>query len=175
MLFGMTTPPLDLTSFNLLVHFLISEWPSAVQIRLNPRAGEIGSVNLSGVNGPIPPRPGLPARVPLDRFPYPKHPSSTVLGPGVPDGTYVFVQDVRGTVHIAQNGPHMHPRVLGNATAVASAGEITIQNGIIVEINNLSGTFRSSSSTLNGVQSAVESQGLQVAPNAVKPFEWPTN
>ncbi|MEK7782024.1 MAG: SBBP repeat-containing protein [Verrucomicrobiota bacterium] len=119
--------------------------------------------------------PGLPARVPLDRFPYPKHPTSRILGAGVEDGTYVFVQDVRGTVHVAQNGPHMHPQVLGNATPVASAGEITIQNGIVTEINNLSGTFKPSPTTLDQVGRAVQTQGLSVAPGAIKPFQWPSN
>lgn len=121
------------------------------------------------------PAPGLRARVPADLFRYAKHPTSRILGPGVEDGTYVFVQDVQGTVHIAQNGPHMHPQVLGNATAVASAGEITIQNGVVVEINNLSGTFRPAANTLNQVQKAVQSQGLLVAPTALKPFVWPSN
>lgn len=117
--------------------------------------------------------PGLPAKVPLDLFKYAKHPTSRVLCPSVKDGTYVFVQDIRGTVHIADNGPHMHPQILGNATAVASAGEIVIQNGIVVEINNLSGTFKPAASTLIGVQNAIESQGLTVASDAIKPFVWP--
>jgi len=122
-----------------------------------------------------PPSPGLPARFPADLFRYAQHSTSQVLGAGVEDGTYVFVQDVRGVVHIAQNGPHMHPQVLGNATAVASAGEITIQNGVVVEINNLSGTFKPAAATLNGVQQAIQSQGLTVAPGAIQPFVWPSN
>jgi hypothetical protein len=141
---------------------------------VNRRIGTSGTFAKSaGFLAAETPMPGLPAKIPADLFRYAAHPTSRVLSAGVEDGTYVFVQDIRGIVHIADNGPHMHPQVLGNATAVASAGEITIQNGVVVEINNLSGTFKPAASTLNKVGAAVEQQGLTVSPDAIKPFQWP--
>jgi len=119
------------------------------------------------------PSPGLRGIVPLDLTPYARSASTRLLGPGEQDGTYVFVQDIWGNVWIADNGPHMHPQVLGNATPVASAGEITIQDGVVSEINNISGTFRPDASTLNRVQGAAEMQGMVVNPGAIQPFQWP--
>jgi hypothetical protein len=109
-------------------------------------------------------------KAPLDDFPYPQHPSSTVLGPDVDPGTYVYVRDVDGTVYIADNGPHMHPQVLGGAQPAIGAGEITIgSDGMVTEINNESGTFRFTGQSLPGVEQAVKNQGLTVSPGAVKP------
>jgi hypothetical protein len=57
------------------------------------------------------------------------------------DGSYVYVQDVGGVVHVLPDGPHLHPRVLGNAESALYAGDLRIEDGRIVEVTNCSGTF----------------------------------
>ena len=114
------------------------------------------------------PSPGLRGIVPLDLTKYAPLESTKLLGPGVEDGTYAFVQDIRGKVWIADNGMHVHPQILGNATPVASAGEITVKDGVVTMINNESGTFTPAASTLNRVQGAAEAQGMVVNPGAIQ-------
>jgi hypothetical protein len=67
----------------------------------------------------------------------------------------------------------MHPTVLGGFSPAAGAGTLTInEHGIVVEIDNISGTFKFGPETLPRVKAAIEKQGLKVAPNAIKPFRW---
>lgn len=55
----------------------------------------------------------------------------------------MFVVDASGVIHVAPDGLHMHPKVLGHARAALYAGEINIdQFGHIEEVTNLSGTFQ---------------------------------
>jgi hypothetical protein len=54
----------------------------------------------------------------------------------------------------------------------AGAGEITIgPNGVVTEVNNISGTFRFDGRELPNVIRAIQIQGGTVAPNAGRVFE----
>ncbi|WP_029247622.1 hypothetical protein [Schlesneria paludicola] len=87
-------------------------------------------------------------------------------------GEYVYVQDANGIVHAVPQAAHAHPTVLGEGAPAAAAGEIIIDaNGVVIEINNLSGTFQHDGSVLKGVKEALELQGLKVAPGAIRPFQ----
>lgn len=80
---------------------------------------------------------------PLDPHPYPPAPGSRQLSPHEPVGHYVFVVDVNEVIHVAPDGAHMHPQVLGQAAPALYAGEIVIDHvGSVEEVTNLSGTFR---------------------------------
>jgi hypothetical protein len=57
-------------------------------------------------------------------------------------GTYVYVQDADGVVWIVEDGVHRHPKVLGGAQPATAAGELIMQNGVVIEVNNVSGTFQ---------------------------------
>ena len=78
---------------------------------------------------------------PLDRTPYPRASRSRPIQSGFKDGSYVYVMDEAGTVHVLLDGPHRHPKILGEAKAVRYAGDLTIGGGTILDVTNLSGTF----------------------------------
>jgi len=104
---------------------------------------------------------------------YPKSPHSKPVTLSTKPGEYVFVQDADGVVHAVPQAPHAHPTVLGGGEPAAAAGEITIgPNGVVTEINNISGTFQHDASVLPGVKNALEGGGFKVAPDAIKPFQW---
>lgn len=108
---------------------------------------------------------------PLDRTPYPKDPRSAPIAPGLTDGLYVYVQDAHGTVHVLPDGPHLHPKVLGNAEPALYAGDLTIQGGRVADLTNLSGTFQfDDEQGLRAVAAAVRQQGLEVEAGAVRFF-----
>lgn len=91
----------------------------------------------------------------------------------LPEGEYVFVQDANEVVWVLPNGPHYHPRILGNATAVAAAGEMIVgHDGEILEINNLSGTFEFGPEVLAGVVNWLRLQGANIRDDAVHEFNW---
>lgn len=80
---------------------------------------------------------------PRDRFPYAKAAGSFPLSASASIGRYVFAVDQNKVIHVAPDGLHMHPKVLGNAEPALYAGEIMIdQVGNVDELTNLSGTFR---------------------------------
>jgi hypothetical protein len=64
----------------------------------------------------------------------------------------VYVQDVFGVVYVLrqdQQPGHAHHVVLGRARPPASAGELILgEGGVILEINNISGTFQCAPDTL---------------------------
>lgn len=108
---------------------------------------------------------------PLDKTPYPKDPRSVPIQPGIPDGGYVYVQDGFGTVHVVPDGPHMHPKVLGGAQPAGYAGDLTVQNGKITDLTNLSGTFEfDDEAGLREVADQLRQLGLIVEPGAVRFF-----
>jgi hypothetical protein len=83
------------------------------------------------------------AKPPGDPFPYLKARGSHQLTTNTPTGKYVFVVDLNDVIHVAPDGPHMHPQVLGYAESALYAGELSIDSpGLVDEITNLSGTFR---------------------------------
>ncbi len=114
----------------------------------------------------------LPSRAPSDTFPYEKLPNSRPFDAGVASGTYVYVQDPNGTVWIAENGIHLHPRILGGGRSVAVAGELVVKNGVVIEVDNVSGTFQFGPETLSQVIDALLRQGASVAADAARPFRW---
>ena len=82
-------------------------------------------------------------KIPLDRFPYPKHPTSRLFGPDLPAGNYVFVQAADGGVWVLlETEGHLHPRVLGDANPALGAGGLRMgTGGVVLEVDNFSGTF----------------------------------
>lgn len=86
---------------------------------------------------------------------------------------YVYVQNGNGIVHVVPQASHAHPKVLGGGKKAADAGEIIIDaNGVVSEINNISGTFQHDASVLNAVKAVLEKEGLKVAPDAINPWKW---
>src|SRR5687768_12015386 len=106
----------------------------------------------------------LPTRAPSDPFPYEKLPNSRPFDASVQAGTYVYVQDQKETFWIAENGIHLHPRILGGAQPVAAAGELVVKDGMVVEVDNVSGTFQFGPETLPQVIEALQRQAALVAP-----------
>jgi hypothetical protein len=80
---------------------------------------------------------------PRDPTRYPRSAGSRPLTPSEGPGSYVFVVDASEVIHVAPDGYHMHPKVLGNAEPALYADEITLDRaGHVAEVTNLSGTFR---------------------------------
>lgn len=104
------------------------------------------------------------AKSPSDRYPYQKSVESRPISFQEPIGRYVFVVDLNDTIHVAPDGLHMHPRVLGNAQDALYAGELFIdQPGHVDELTNLSGTFRfKSRRSLCCVASSLQQLGFTV-------------
>jgi len=108
---------------------------------------------------------------PRDKTPYPQDPRSAPASSKTPDGAYVFVQDLRGVVWLLPDEGHMHPRVLGGNRPARYAGDLTVRNGIIIDVTNLSGSFRfASRSGLRNVARQLRKQGLTIARGAVRFF-----
>ena len=108
---------------------------------------------------------------PLDSTPYPKDPRSRPIGPSLADGPYVYVQDLSGVVHVLPDGPHTHPKVLGGGQHARYAGDMTVWNGRVCDLRNLSGTFQCDDPEgLLAVADEIILQGLLIAPNAVRFF-----
>lgn len=114
----------------------------------------------------------LPTKPQVDGVPtLPRSPSSAPISSSTKPGTYVFVRDADGVIHVVPDGPGLHPTVLGDGKAASAAGEITIgSDGVVKEINNISYTFQFDADILPGVKAALERLGLSVADDAVKPF-----
>lgn len=80
---------------------------------------------------------------PRDTTRYPRSADSHPLTPSEGAGSYVFVVDAGEVIHVAPDGYHMHPKVLGNVEPALYAGEIALDRvGHVAEVTNLSGTFR---------------------------------
>jgi hypothetical protein len=121
-------------------------------------------------------KPGILTReswmkAPLDPTPYPRDSRSQPISPGLPDGGYVYVQDLNGVVFVLPDGPHMHPKVLGGAQPALYAGDLTIKDGNVWDLTNLSGTFQfDDEAGLLLVAQEFRRQGLPVEPGAVRFF-----
>ena len=107
----------------------------------------------------------------LDPTPYPRDPRSQSLGRPTEDGDYVYVRDELGTVLVVPDGPHLHPKVLGDAKSAMYAGDLTIQGGTVTDLTNLSGTFEfDDEEGLVAVAEQIRVQGLSVDAGAVRFF-----
>jgi hypothetical protein len=110
-------------------------------------------------------------KAPLDLTPYPRDSRSQPIGPNLPDGGYVYVQDLSGTIYVLPDAPHMHPKVLGGAKPALYAGDLTIRNGRVWDLTNLSGTFQfEDEAGLLSVAREFRRQGIPVEPGAVRFF-----
>ncbi len=122
-----------------------------------------GAAEVSGAKPTV--NEELPTKLPADTFKYKQNPSSVVLSPKVKPGTYVYVQDPQGVVHVVPDYTHMHPTVLGGYKPAAGAGTLTInKDGIVVELDNISGTFEFGQETLPRVKAStntIEKQSLK--------------
>jgi hypothetical protein len=108
---------------------------------------------------------------PLDQFPYAQDPDSKPIGPDTADGLYVYVQDENRFVWVLPDGPHRHPKVLGQARSATYAGDLAMVNGKIKDVTNLSGTFQfDDEHGLQAVADQLRKQGLELEPGAVRFF-----
>jgi hypothetical protein len=106
---------------------------------------------------------------PLDRTPYDRDPRSCLLSTATQDGRYVYVVDAARQIRILpDDGPHLHPKILGNALAAWYAGEVVLMNHAIVELTNCSGTFQFQSQRgLIETARLAERLGLVIAADAL--------
>ena len=110
-------------------------------------------------------------KLPLDKTPYPQDPRSKLLGPRTPDGLYVYVQDATGTIRVVRDGPHLHPKVLGFGAPAMYAGDLVLQDGMVTELTNLSGTFQfDEPDGLLQVAARIRALGLEVVCGAIRFF-----
>ena len=113
----------------------------------------------------------MPLKRPLDPTPYSQDPRSAPVTRATSDGLYVYVQDERGVIWVLPDEGHLHPKVLGKARPAKYAGDLTVRNGMIVDVTNLSGTFQFANRRgLREVAKQLRKQGLLVASNAVRFF-----
>jgi len=82
-----------------------------------------------------------------------QHPDSRPFGPGLASGSYVFVQAEDGRIWVlVETGGHLHPKVLGEAKPALAAGGLQVGiGGVVLEIDNFSGTFQFDAGVLPGV------------------------
>jgi hypothetical protein len=110
-------------------------------------------------------------KAPQDKMPYPTDPRSTPVSASISDGLYVYVQDAQGIVHVVPDGPHMHPKVLGGAQPAMYAGDLTVEDGRVTDLTNLSGTFQfDDEAGLKAVAGQIRQQGVEVEAGAVRFF-----
>jgi hypothetical protein len=116
----------------------------------------------------------LPTEPPLDRFPYPRDPASRPFGPDLPAGQYVFVQAADGVVWVLpETRGHLHPRVRGGAEPAAAAGGLLLgDGGVILEVDNFSGTFQFGPDIFPAVRAALAAQGADVSAAREVPFGY---
>jgi hypothetical protein len=110
----------------------------------------------------------LTVYVPIDDRRYKKHEQSVPFSPSLAPGDYVYVQDCWGVVWVIPDGPHRHPQVLGGARPAVAAGELTLgDNGEVLMINNVSGTFQCAPDSLLTAVGGLIRQGATVSRQAI--------
>lgn len=113
----------------------------------------------------------MPIYPPLDSFPYPQDRRACRIRHGLPDGLYVYVRDLNGDIWVAPDGAHQHPKVLGGGQSVFYAGDLTIEQGRIADLTNLSGTFQCDTETgLLAVWAILVQQGWEIETGGVRFF-----
>ena len=112
-------------------------------------------------------------RNPQDRRKYPRHPDSSLATTGLVDGEFVYVQDLNEEIWVLPDGPHRHPKVLGQALPVLYAGTLKVAGDTIVELTNLSRTFRCDDDEgLIEVAEWLLNRGWKLAGNAIRFFPF---
>jgi hypothetical protein len=112
-------------------------------------------------------------RNPQDRRKYSRHADSCVALPGLADGEYVYVQDLEEQIWVVPDGPHRHPKVLGQALPALYAGTLRVLDNAIVELTNLSGTFRCDDDEgMVDVAEWLMQHGWRIAENAIRFFPF---
>lgn len=110
-------------------------------------------------------------RWPLDTKKYARDARSQPFRVGLDDGLYVYVQDKSGLIFVLPDGPHRHPKVLGNGEPALCAGDLTLLNGSITDFTNLSGTFQFDDPlALLAAADQLEAQGANFRKGAVRYF-----
>lgn len=93
--------------------------------------------------------------------------------PGLADGEYVYVQDLNEDVWVLPDGPHRHPKVLGQGLPALYAGTLKVSGREIVELTNLSGTFRCDDDDgLTEVAERLLKSGWSLATDAIRFFPF---
>lgn len=114
----------------------------------------------------------LTAYIPLDPERFRRDNRSVAVSRQLPAGTYVYVQDCSGTVWALPDGTHQHPRVLGRARPAVAAGELVMgEDGEVLSINNISGTFECASDSLLTAVGGLVKQGARISADAITIFE----
>ncbi len=121
---------------------------------------------------PVPDREMFKPRKPRDRTPYPRHSRSRPLSLRIRAGTYAFVRDTIGKIHVVPDELHVHPKILGEGQSATFAGDMTLDSrGRITSLTNLSGTFRFwSKRGLLAVAVEIEELGFRIQDSAVRYF-----
>jgi hypothetical protein len=108
---------------------------------------------------------------PLDSYPYPRDGRSRAADGTLPDGLYAYVRDTNGIVYVVPDGPHIHPKALGQARPAMYAGDMTVNGGAVMDLTNLSGTFQfDDADGLLDAAAQLELQGLAIGLGAVRLF-----
>lgn len=108
---------------------------------------------------------------PLDSFPCQRDSRSRPADGTLFDGLYAYVQDDQGLVWAVPDGPHIHPKVLGGGQSAMYAGDLSVSQGKIEDVTNLSGTFQfADAAGLLAVADQLARQGLSIKPLAVRLF-----
>lgn len=113
----------------------------------------------------------MKTKLPLVRTPYPQDRRARKISGDLPDGPYVYVMDVNGDIYVLPDGPHLHPKVLGQNRPALYAGDMTLHQGRVKDLTNLSGSFQFDDPLgLLVVARKLEEAGLPVNANAVRYF-----
>lgn len=92
-----------------------------------------------------------------------RHQQARRFSPDLAAGDYVFAQDAFGVVYVLrqdQQPGHAHHVILGRARPAVSAGELVLgDGGMVLEINNISGTFQCTPDSLLAAIGGLVRQG----------------
>ncbi len=114
----------------------------------------------------------LTAYIPLDPERFRRDNRSVAFSSELPAGAYVYVQDCSGIVWVLPDGTHQHPRVLGRARPAVSAGELLMgEDGNVISINNISGTFECTADSLLTAVGGLVKQGAVISSDAITSYE----
>ena len=86
---------------------------------------------------------------------------SIPLGPKTADGTYIYVRNTHGEIRILPE-TGQHPAVFGGNVPTTGAGELTMKNGQLIQIDNYSGNFKFDGTEINSVIESIRAQGVPV-------------